>query len=574
MAQGTLFFVWLMLLMSSLIAYNLDSASQGKGKEIAELLSSKGTVLFRLQDFSLWNPVSSKQIFTEGSVLATGRNSSAVIVVEDRVIKISAFTQISIMARKGSSDNDVLVTLLKGSLRTLPRPSNSVSSAGTFEKVASKLASKGVLGVFERNGNKRSQGLKLKAGKGTVELTGAKDDIRIQRDVNSDEMKVQVLQGKPSLSAALIVTPTSNTTAQEDIDDDDGVEEDELPDEKIPTPLPLPEKREVGLGFADVLPGTTYWTTEPFLKGRLSDLPIPLQTAEVWKSRAAWFGVVEFESEGKEKGKYGFSNSQESQLILTSDMLLKWGQIRRIGEQNRVLLTTRLGALAPEFARSLKFKKNMNLQSSIPKEVSVEMNEKWHQISLASVATLADGNINIQFSSFPEKWNDNSKKWFVQRKILEEKESNFTLTLSSKEEIAGVAGGLSLLPAYTIRPSKGSLSGTGTFYVRGNKVIAKLHGQSSGVKNALRLRDALNSDFIFEGAKNDFVSGPIRGKAGFSSLKKSINKGQKFFFLTRRGLVGVEGSLLSSFDAMSELFEQETIQAVFRRSVQIYDKKE
>ncbi len=107
------------MVLSIKIAQNTGRPFGQSGSAIAHLVRSKGTVQHRPSDTYLWLDTAKRQGFQDGSVVATGPNSAAVIALPGgQSLALSANSQIVIEHRDARSEESAyVITVVKGEVK-------------------------------------------------------------------------------------------------------------------------------------------------------------------------------------------------------------------------------------------------------------------------------------------------------------------------------------------------------------------------------------------------------------------------------------------------------------------------
>lgn len=162
--------VWLTMLISSIVALKrVDWFFSDTRPAIAILSQGEGDVRYRPQDFALWKDAGSKQFFHEGDIVATKEGSRATIRFRSgQGIALEENTQTQLALGEKERSQDLVITLLKGSIRARPH--------------------------HARPGHE-AIGLTLTAGQVAMDISSG-DSLRLTKDIREEAPQIEIFQGK------------------------------------------------------------------------------------------------------------------------------------------------------------------------------------------------------------------------------------------------------------------------------------------------------------------------------------------------------------------------------------------
>lgn len=510
--QLLIFASWAVITAASLgFAVKPPEVSEAGGQAIAKLTGRSGTVQVRREGATLWVDVGARQLFQDGTLIATGSESTAkVAFLDGREIILGESSQVILTTADDSRDS--IVTLLKGSVR----------SGET--KVNPKALGK--------------RRLVINSGDKSVALAARDDRVALEKKIGTDTPTIDTLGGVPLVATQASIDATGPTLPVEKL-----ATSEILPEPLPETPLPTEsqgdqlavatpadgkatgdssESRDADEGSSlkqaayvprliNPAPGARLWTTRSLAKGGS-----PLTLALAGDLAKGQVGAAVELLRGDQAVREVKVQLRDGRLVarLGRDAIAQ-GAVR--GKNARSTLSLRAKLLTPS--------DDADDPSGVGQPIEIE---------LASLADLPKGGASVFVSSVAPAAGDG---WFPERGSVSAASAAAGVHLQSSADVVRLAPLLRGAGKFSVLPrSAAPKSASATKIIRSGRLLAQVWPDTSGASRYVR--QVLGGDIAYGGPLDAYLGS---GK----TLAASRNDDRRWQAATRLTLVDQEaGSVL------------------------------
>lgn len=521
--QIIIFVTWSAITAVSLgFAVQQPEMAEPSGPAIAQLSARKGTVQFRREGATLWVDTGTRQVFQDGTLLATGAKSTAAVVFRDgREITLGESSQVILTL--SDDDDDSVVTLLKGSLRS--RKAKAVAAA----KVPKRLI--------------------INAGDKSVSLLKKDDRITIEKKVGTPAPKIAMLGGLPIVAAPVAikaVTPalpvgklaTSEVVSEprqlpidtkapqvavvtpkepvaepapaatgpdtrlgapeeiEILEDEPFVEE--VAEEERPTPVKTP-KQPPAVKATAATPVVPVAPTKQAIRVEVPRIISP--GARLWTARSLAGGGAPLSI--TLSGDVPLDQANASVEMLRGDRTVRQLKVERSG--GRLIAKLGRDAIAEGGVREKGAGLTLSLRAKVLPRPGAELDIKNDkagpvEIELASLADVPKGGASVYVSTISP---ENGDGWFPQRGTVAPGKAAAGVHLSNSADLVRLAPLLRGAGAFSVQKERESIDKNATNIVRSGRLAARVSPDSAGAGRYVRR--ALDADLAFKGAADSYL---------------------------------------------------------------------
>lgn len=555
--RALFFAIWAPLMSLTVWSLFFQKPSIGhSGKPLANLEMQVGDIQYRTEDDILWSNTEENQYVFENDNIATGDNSYVSLNFGNkRIIELGPHTQIRIRPLDSAS-GELELDLVHGAIAAYDRKGNRNG----------KLASGGVSGLKIRAGkqvylmNEKAE-LGLELGRGGSEGAVAHASGAIQLVLNG---KATALEGRAN-AAALSLLSRADTSLNVALPEKKAPPSKPAPvlaAKPLPIPVapppaevpPVPSFAEEGELAKLIMPRLAYppengilWIAESFANAESKAIPIVLEppkdmNEESWQPL---LGAFKDQGQGDAAALWEGTNEKRRQVIPISISQLATKDSLKTDPQ---LPNERKFILAPGI--------------KIPKDnkVLTFFGDK-RPIIARSCDVKLDGPVNLEVAHLGVK--EVRQPWFVTPQDFQAQATVYIA--EGKVDLGKLAPVLQASQGFRWNSRVDSLTGSGVFILRNNKVIGKVNGAIDDRQALETIRKGLDADAIYRGSAQAYIGGlnEFKERANKKLLPEKVyilNGGR--FIAVNRDFMTTNPSLRRFLDDNSPAFFAEPIETL------------